>query len=64
MGYREKSLKIIKNNLDVFRVHSFGIGNSFDEKFIIESGKNDSYNFIKDIDKIKSSVSKYYSILK
>ena len=53
---REKSLKIIKNNLDVFRVHSFGIGNSFDEKFIVESGKNGSYNFIKDIDKIKSSV--------
>ena len=53
---REKSLKIIKNNLDVFCVHSFGIGNSFDEKFIVESGKNGSYNFIKDIDKIKSSV--------
>jgi uncharacterized protein with von Willebrand factor type A (vWA) domain len=45
---REKSLKIIKDNLDVFRVHSFGIGNSFDEKFIVESGKNGSYNFIKD----------------
>ena len=53
---REKSLKVIKNNLDDFRVHSFGIGNNFDKKFIVESGKNGSYNFIKDMDKIKSSV--------
>ena len=53
---REKSLEVIKNNLDVFRVHSFGIGNNFDKKFIVESGKNGSYNFIKDIDKIKFSV--------
>ena len=33
-----------------------GIGNSIDGKFIVESGKNGSYNFIKDINKIKSSV--------
>ena len=53
---REQSLKLIKNNLDVFRVHSFGIGNDFDKKFIVEAGKNGSYNFIRDIDKIKSNV--------
>ena len=52
---REQSLKLIKNNLDVFRVHSFGIGNDFDKKFIVEAGKNGSYNFIRDIDKIKSN---------
>ena len=52
----EQSLKLIKENLDVFRVHSFGIGDSFDKKFIQESGKNGSYCFIPDINDINSNV--------
>jgi len=53
---REKSLKIIKANLHTFRVHSFGIGDYFDRYFIKESGKNGSYCFIRDKNKIKSNV--------
>jgi len=53
---RKKSLNLLKENLDIFRVHSFGIGNEFDRNFIKESGKNGSYCFIKDISKIKSNV--------
>ena len=54
----EESLKLIKKNLDIFRVHSFGIGDSFDNKFIKESGKNGSYCFIPNINNIKSNVIK------
>ena len=53
---RNESLKLIEDNKDVFRVHSFGIGNSFDRNFIQNSGKNGSYCFIKNIQKIKSNV--------
>ena len=53
---RKKSLKLIEENLDVFRVHSFGIGDDFDRNFIQNSGKNGSYCFIEDIAKIKSNV--------
>jgi len=53
---REKSLELIKKNLDSFRIHSFGIGNDFDKVFIKKSGKNGSYCFIRDLDKIKSNV--------
>ena len=53
---RDESLKLIEENLDTFRVHSFGIGNDFDKTFIQKSGKNGSYCFIKDINKIKSNV--------
>ena len=53
---RKQSLKLIEANKNVFRVHSFGIGNSFDRNFIQNSGKNGSYCFIKDINKIKSNV--------
>ena len=53
---RDKSLELIKKNLDSFRIHSFGIGNDFDKAFIKKSGKNGSYCFIRDLDKIKSNV--------
>ena len=53
---REKSLELIKKNLDSFRIHSFGIGDDFDKAFIKKSGKNGSYCFIRDLDKIKSNV--------
>ena len=53
---KNQSLKILKENLDIFRVHSFGIGEEYDRNFIKESGKNGSYSFIKDINKIKSNV--------
>ena len=53
---RNESLELIEDNKDVFRVHSFGIGNSFDRNFIQNSGKNGSYCFIKNIQKIKSNV--------
>ena len=53
---REESLNIIKKNLDIYRVHSFGIGDDFDKEFIISSGKNGSYCFIENISKIKSNV--------
>ena len=52
----KQSLKLIKENLDVFRIHSFGIGDSFDKKFIQKSGKNGSYCFIPDINDINSKV--------
>ena len=37
-------------------MHSFGIGDSFDKKFIKESGKNGSYCFIPNINNIKLNV--------
>ena len=52
----QQSLKLIKDNLNSFRVHSFGIGDSFDKKFIKESGKNGSYCFIPNINNIKLNV--------
>ena len=53
---KAESLQIINKNLDIFRVHSFGIGNEFDKDFIKKAGKNGSYCFIKKINKIKSNV--------
>ena len=53
---KKESLKLINKNNDKYRVHSFGIGDDFDKEFIISSGKNGSYCFIKNISKIKSNV--------
>ena len=53
---RKKCLEIISNNLDNYRIHTFGIGNYFDKIFIENAGKNGSYNFVKDMKNIKSSV--------
>ena len=52
----EESLNLLKNHMDIFRVHSFGIGKYFDKYFIKKAGKNGSYSFIEDISKIKSNV--------
>ena len=49
-------LDLIKKNSNLFRVHTFGLGNSFDRYFIEEAGKKGSYNFVQDISKLKMNV--------
>ena len=51
-------LNIISDNCHKYRVHSFGIGNSYNKKFIEECGirGKGSYNFVNDISKIKEAV--------
>ena len=58
-GYVEdknKTLNLIKNNLNKFRIHSFGLGEHFDRDFIEKAGKNGSYNFITNTSKLKMGV--------
>ena len=51
-------MNIISENYHKYRVHSFGIGNSYNKKFIEECGirGKGSYSFINDISKIKEAV--------
>ena len=53
---RNETLNLIKNNSNLFRVHTFGLGNNFDRNFIEKAGKNGSYNFVEDISKLKMNV--------
>ncbi len=58
-GYVEdkyECLKLIQNNSNLYRIHSFGIGNSFDKDFIKNAGKKGSFNFINDVSKLKMNV--------
>ena len=54
----QRCLNIISKNNDKFRVHSFGIGSSYDKKFIEKCGKlgKGSYNFVNDVSNISSVV--------
>ena len=51
-------MDLISANCYKYRVHSFGIGNNYNKKFIEECGirGKGSYNFINDISKIKEVV--------
>ena len=51
---RDGCIKLITENNNKFKLHSFGIGDSFDKYFIERSGKlgKGSYFFIKDIEEI------------
>ena len=51
-------LDIISINTDIFRIHTFGIGNYYDKTFIENAGKNGSFNFVNNIHNIKSQVIK------
>ena len=53
---RQKCLKLISENLESYRIHTFGLGNYFDKKFIENAGQNGSYNFVNDIKNIKSKI--------
>ena len=57
-SYTQRCLNIISKNNDKFRVHSFGIGNYYDKKFIEKCGKlgKGSYNFVNDVSNISSVV--------
>ena len=58
--YEKDCLNIISDNCHKCRVHSFGIGNDYNKKFIEECGirGKGSYNFVDDISKIKEAVIK------
>ena len=53
---RNKCLDLISENLENYRIHTFGLGNYFDKTFIESAGQNGSYNFVNDIKKIKSKI--------
>ena len=55
---REKCIDLITTNSNKFRIHAFGIGNSFDKILIERSGKlgKGSSSFIENVEQIKSAV--------
>ena len=57
---RGKTLNFIKDNNSKFRIFSIGIGNSFDEELIKESGLygRGGYNFCKKLDGLNSIIAK------
>ena len=58
--HREKTLDFIKNNNSKFRIFSIGIGDSFDESLIKESGLygRGGYNFCPKLDGLNSIIAK------
>ena len=50
------TLRIILNHSSQYKIHTFGIGNDYNKKFIQKAGKNGSYNFISEISNLKSKV--------
>ena len=55
-----RCFNLIKENCDMFKVHSIGIGNEFDEELIKSCGiyGKGSFNFVKNLDNINSVVIK------
>ena len=60
IDHREKTLDFIKNNNSKFRIFSIGIGNSFDERLIKESGLygRGGYNFCRKLYGLNSIIAK------
>ena len=57
---KNRCFNLIKENCDMFKVHSIGIGNEFDEELIKSCGiyGKGSFNFVKNLDNINSVVIK------
>ena len=57
---KNRCFNLIKENCDMFKVHSIGIGNEFDEELIKSCGIywKGSFNFVKNLDNINSVVIK------
>jgi len=55
---RDKCLGLISENFQNFKVHSIGIGDSFDKKFILNAGLKGkgSYHFVNNISDISSVI--------
>ena len=57
---KNRCFNLIKENCHMFKVHSIGIGNDFDEELIKSCGiyGKGSFNFVKNLDNINSVVIK------
>ena len=57
---KQKTLDLISQHNNKFRIHALGIGNDFDKQLIENSGRlgKGSYNFVKDINNINDVVIK------
>ena len=55
---RNKCLGLISSNIQTFKIHSIGIGDSFDKKFILNAGLKGkgSYHFVNNISDISSVI--------
>ena len=55
---RDNCIELIKKSSGEFRIHSIGVGNSFDKILIEQSGKygRGSVNFVKEIEELNKSV--------
>ena len=57
---KNKCFDLIKENSNIFRIHSIGIGNNYDKELIKLCGKygNGSFNFVKNINNINDVIIK------